>query len=192
MNLAKGSLSNLTTCVNEAIVELNNPVTQANGTLASAVSRINALRVWERDNIPAATGTLTDAVDIYNHFANQYILATIIAERSFTAGVKYTSSDITLPDYTTAVQLQVISSEWITKTGTIDWGVEASIDNGVTWAVMGGSTFTIGVLNKGVYMPTINLSRLNKISGARWRTYAQSSTNILLGMQGYYQAWLSP
>lgn len=68
MRRTTGTLSDLTTALNEAITELAAPGGQATGTLASATARLNALLMFESSELSQADGTLVSAVRIYNAF----------------------------------------------------------------------------------------------------------------------------
>lgn len=71
MRLADGTLSDLTSALNEAISELGNPVADADGTLSSATSQLNALLIWAGSSLSPATGTLSSATEVYNNFAEE-------------------------------------------------------------------------------------------------------------------------
>jgi hypothetical protein len=104
---------------------------------------------------------------------------------------KIISPLITLPNGMTEVLVSLNCSTWATGNGTVDFGLEASLDSGVTWVLMGATTFTIGTLNKGLYLPTIGISRLDTIVGALWRVYVKATTAIKIQMLGDFLQWLS-
>lgn len=72
MRLTIGTLADLTTALNAALVELSALITPATGTLASATATLNTLLVWRESALPQAGGTLAGAVVIYNHFVIRY------------------------------------------------------------------------------------------------------------------------
>jgi hypothetical protein len=72
MRFSTGTLADLTTALNAALVELSAPITPATGTLASATNKLNGLLVWHESTLPPASGTLASAVITYNHFVIRY------------------------------------------------------------------------------------------------------------------------
>jgi hypothetical protein len=68
MRYTDGTLSDLTIALNDAITELEAPISPADGTLVSATAQLNALLTWAGSDLPAADGTLVSAADTYNQF----------------------------------------------------------------------------------------------------------------------------
>jgi hypothetical protein len=120
-------------------------------------------------------------------------MATVfMQEQNRTGGKRAVSSQVSIVTNMTHIRLSLTSSNWESVgTGSVAWGVEASFDNGATWVTMGGASSRFGFLNKGTLLPSIGLSRLNKIA-ALWRIFVFPSANIRLGIQGDFDAWQSP
>lgn len=109
-----------------------------------------------------------------------------LPERQINAGTKWTSPSISCPTAVRNVFINLIvnSTEYDTKTGIFDCGVEISTDNGLTWTHLAGiANAEIGWRNAKGGTHEFGMSA-ESIVGKLARVFIKPSIRIRLSISG--------
>lgn len=112
---------------------------------------------------------------------------TWIARLNLTAGQRYTSPAVPVPDgiYGVNIELNGLANNWASAvdTGFLEFGIEIDPNNDGKWQLLCSTSGMIRPLGKGVYFPTLSYIRADPIKG-NVRGYITSSVSIRLGING--------
>lgn len=82
------------------------------------------------------------------------------------------------------IKMRLGSSEWTSITGTVDFGVEISNDNGKTWINFASvKNVTIGWIGKKGGLPSFGVTSIELV-GKLARVFIKPSVNIKLSISG--------